>query len=280
MVSFIQKATGTTAGDAIRLVELIANGGTPGWLPKKTFNPKQTLSASFDGLADLKLIDPTISELAAIAEVRNWPSFAGLEIARARGMLWTANVSHAGNQHPAFILTDASLRCAQARRLDGRPWMSQGGGFKSKSLRNDDRSPIGLHDITTNDRKVVLICEGEPDSLAAFFLAWNHPELELAHIGVLCMTGAGRQLQKEAWEQLGGRQCRIFCHADDAGKRASLSWGESLQRANARVDIVNLDGRLDGSAKPVKDLADLCTRPLEIEELEALSAELLQEISC
>lgn len=280
VVSFVQKATGNRPVDAIRLVESIANGGPTHGLKEITRRSKPLTEATSDRPVDLELLDPTVSDLAAIAEVRDWPSFAGLELARARGMLWVANVSHSGDRHRAFILTDASLRSAQARRLDGQPWASSGGGFKSKSLRSDDRAPAGLFDITSNDRQVVLICEGEPDSLAAFLLAWSNPALELARFGVLCLAGAGKQLSEEVVYQLRGRHCRIFRHADDAGHRAALSWGESLKRAQVRVDIVNLDGRRDGRAGPGKDLADLCRRPLEIGELEVLSTELLQGISC
>lgn len=276
MISFVQKATGKTPFDAIKLIESLAEEGVVPRLLDATRKPKSFPPPEFDGLSNLELCDPSVGELARIAEVRHWPSFAGLEIARMRGMLRVAEVTHAGARHRAFILTDGSLRSAQARRLDGLPWVSSAGGFKSKSLRSDDRSPVGLHDIISNDRPNVLLCEGEPDSLAAFLLAWCHPDLSLDRFGVLCLTGAGRQLTNEVLAELRGRHCRIFRHADDAGRRAALCWGEALERAQVRVDIVNLDGRREGCVGPAKDLADLCRRPLELEDLEAPSVEFLR----
>jgi hypothetical protein len=222
------------------------------------------------------LTPPTISEVIAIQKQRDWFTFAHLEIARLRGLLWMADVPHRGETRRAWVFTDADRRSAQARRLDGQPWCGGGHTFKSKSLRSDPDAPPGLADVITANRKAVLLCEGEPDALCALLLAWCAGIGK--QVGVIALTGAGRALTPSVIERLRGRRCRIFRQADGAGHKAALNWAEVLFAAGVVVHVVNLDGLLRSDGVPAKDLADLCRRPVELENLEQLSAELLSKM--
>ncbi|MBM3842726.1 MAG: hypothetical protein FJ397_05590 [Verrucomicrobia bacterium] len=76
-------------------------------------------------------------------------------------------------------------------------------------------------------------------------------------------------------ERLKGRRCLIFRQTDTAGHKAALDWAKALFAAGVAVQVANLDGLLRGDGLPAQDLADLCRRPVELESLEKLSAELL-----
>lgn len=272
VVDFVKRAMGSTDREAIARVLELAGDGTcaPVVLAPRTEAKTRPV---LDGLSGLELREPTVAEVFALAELRDWPSFAGLEIARMRGLLRVADVPHRGEVHRAWILTDESRRSAQARRLDGKPWRGASGEFKSKSLRADAEAPPGLADVLEADRRAVLIAEGEPDALAALLLAWANEDAD--RFGVLCMPGASRPFTPAVLEKLKGRRCRVLRQADEPGHRCALAWAESLHAAGVPVDLANLDGRTRADGQPAKDLADLCRRPLELEEIETLSAELL-----
>lgn len=270
VVSFVKFATGCDDAGAIRRVHELAGGiDSPVTLAPRQ-GPAKPVSAHYDGLAGLDLQPPTLREVQALAELRNWPTFAGLELAASRGLLCCADVWHQGVTHPAWIFTDNARHSAQARRLDGEQWPSDGYTFKSKSLRTDADAPPGLADVIACDRRTVLICEGEPDALSALLLAWSGGVD--GKVGVVCLTGARKPLPPAVLEKLRGRRCRILRQTDPAGHEAALAWAESVHAAGITVDLANLDGRTCADGQPAKDLADLCRRPADLESLEQLAA--------
>lgn len=271
VVSFVQAATGSTAREAIARVLEVAGGTVSPVALAPRQGPAKPASVPFDGLAGLTLEPPTLGEVIAIANLRDWPTFAGLEVARLRGLLRMADVPRWGETHRAWLLTDDARRSAQARRLDGKEWPGVDCTFKSNSLRSDDDAPPGLADIIAFDRRAALICEGEPDALSALLLAWAG---DIAgKVGVVCLTGASKPLPPSVLEKLHGRRCRVFRQADPAGHKAALAWAESIHAAGITVDLVNLDGRTRADGQPAKDLADLCRRPADLENLERLAAD-------
>lgn len=276
VIDFVQAATGCTPRDAICRVRDWAGGAISAPPPTARKRPAMASAAPFDRLTGLTLEEPSFQDVVRIAQVRDWPLFAGIEIARLRGLLVTATVPHLGESHRAWLLTDQARKSAQARRLDGETWSrADGDGFKSKSLRSDAEAPIGLADVIDQDRRLVLLAEGEPDALAALLIAWASP-VPMEKIGVLCIPGAGRPIRRAAAERLLGRHVRILRHADEAGLRAAVNWSEDLESFGVLVDSVDLRAlsRPDGAA--TKDFADLIRRPLELEELESLAAQITE----
>ena len=278
VVSFVKFATGCDDAGAIRRVLELAGGITSPVALAPRLGPTKPVPAPYDGLAGLDLQPPTLHEVMALAELRDWPTFAGLELAARRGLLRFADVKHRGDTHRAWIFTDAVRQSAQARRLDGEPWPGDGHTYKSKTLRADADHPPGLADIVACDRRAVLICEGEPDALAALLLAWVDDIAD--KVGVVCLTGASKPLPPAVLEKLIGRRCRVLRQTDPAGHKAALVWAESIHFAGIAVDLANLDGRTRADRQPIKDVADLCCRPADLEELQPLadaSVELLAE---
>ena len=271
VVSFVKSATGSTDAEAIRRVLELAGGITSPVALAPRHGPAKPVPAHYDGLAGLDLQPPTLREVLALAELRDWPTFAGLELAAHRGLLRFSDVKHRGETHRAWIFTDADRKSAQARRLDGEPWAGETHTFKSKTLRTDPDAPPGLADVVAHNRPVVLICEGEADTLSALLLAWAGGIV--GKVGVICLTGASKPLPLAVLEKLRGRRCRVMRQTDPAGHKAALAWAESIHADGIAVDLANLDGRTRADGQPAKDLADLCRRPVSIENLEQLAAD-------
>jgi hypothetical protein len=192
-----------------------------------------------------------------IAYRRGWPLFAGLELLTQRGLLWQGAVFDDGHEWPAWIVTDATRRNAQGRRLDGEPWQGIG-SKKAKTLPGCDPSwPIGAADI--GERPLVLLCEGQPDFCAALLVAWFEG-LPVDRVAPVCMTGAGNTIHADALPLFAGKRVRIAVHADDQGREAGERWATQLYRAGAvAVDGVHFEGLTKRDGQPVKDLADFVT---------------------
>jgi hypothetical protein len=286
VVDFIRIATGCTDREAIRRVLELAGGTltSPVTLAPRAVAADKPRPA-FDGLANLDVQPPTLREVIALAELRAWPLFAGLELAAHRGLLRMADVPHREETDRAWILTDADRKSAQARRLDGEPFArADGSTFKSKTLRADAEHPPGLADVLNANRPVVLIAEGEPDALAALTFAWLADCA--ARVGVLCLTGASKSIPPAVLKKLRGRRCRVLRQSDKPGKngvkpshRAALAWAETLAAAGVAVDMADLDALACANGQPAKDTADLLCRPAELETLEPIAAALLDGLN-
>jgi hypothetical protein len=220
--------------------------------PPAPIKPKTPLRLS--GLRKL-----TVGEMAAIAHLRGWPMFAGLEFLSQRGLLWYGEVYDAGQYWPAWIITDSARRNAQARRLDGQPWQGIGGA-KAKTLPGAEASwPIGAPEI--GDRPFIVLSEGGPDFLASLFVAWSEgmaiPGFDLERVAPACICGTGHTIPNDALPYFAGKHVRIAIHDDKAGHTAAKLWAEQLYHAGATsVDGFDFAGIERPDRQPVKDLAD------------------------
>jgi hypothetical protein len=186
---------------------------------------------------------PTIGEHSTIQIQRGFPTFAGLEIASRAGHLFTGTFIDGGEPVRAWVITDSSRRNAQARRLDGKLW--HGIGAKAKTLRGSEASwPVGAADIA--DRKTVLLCEGGPDFLTGYLLAWWHG---MHHeVAPVAMLGAGQRIHAEALPYFIGKRVLILPHTDPAGEKARAVWTEQLRAHAASIDTYRV--------APHKDIND------------------------
>ncbi len=188
---------------------------------------------------------PTVGQLAGIADLRGLPFIAGLELAVRAGVLWIADLNDGAEVVTAWVLTDGARISAQGRRLDGKPWFGIGGA-KAKTLPGSQAAwPIGSAAI--GDKPFVALCEGGPDALAAWTLAWWHGKA--GEVAPVCIAGAGQRIHPDALPFFRGKGVFTFPHRDAAGERAQAVWTKQLREAGA-------SWVKDFDLSPAKDLND------------------------
>lgn len=268
MVAFIAMVLNVSVSEAAK--KLIAMAGTKETARATIIQPPRaripTEVREKPNLPELR--KPTPTELVIIGKQRNLPvvdgHYPGLEFAVQRGLLWTGLIyDHVKmGALPAWIVTDDSRWNAQARRMDGQPWlMASGNTTKAKTLRGSSASwPIGAANLQA--AKWVLLTEGPPDLLAAFtavHLADSQRATKVDEIGFACMAGAKNQVHPDALPYFAGKRVRIIPHNDASGTgiSAAASWASQLGKAGAIVDWFDLSGLNRPDGMPAKDLNDL-----------------------
>jgi hypothetical protein len=245
------------AGDAHRkrIWQIVGKSEKPGQpFPLPLLRPKPTPKPA-PRIPPLRKL--AVGEMEAIARLRGWHCFAGLELLTQRGLLWQGAVFDGGTTWPAWIVADSARRNAQARRFDGGLWPGIG-GKKAKSLPGSDPSwPIGAAAI--GDCPLVVLCEGQPDFCAALLVAWFEG-LPVEHVAPVCVTGAGNSIHADALPFFIGKRVRVAVHHDDVGREAGERWAHQLYGAGAAcVDGFHFDGLTKCDGAPVEDLADFAT---------------------
>jgi hypothetical protein len=266
VVAFVAMVLGLTASEAAKKLIAMAGTGNGGTAPAvvRPITPRPSPAIAAKAKPTLpELRKPTPGELLAIQHQRKLPESYGLEIAVQRGLLWTGEIYDHESQGPvpAWILTDDSRWNAQARRMDGKPWLLSGGtSAKAKTLPGSSASwPIGAANL--ENAQNVIFTEGPPDMLAAItavFLANKQSMPFMDGIGFVCVAGAKNSLHPESLPCFKGRRVRIVPHMDlsGTGMGAAEDWAKQLLAAGARVEWFDLAGlrQMDGGA--VKDLND------------------------
>lgn len=158
-----------------------------------------------------------------------------------------------------WILTDSRRLCAEARRMEGRPFPPLGtlGERKAHTLRGSMKSwPVGLvvDRYDTAEFRALLAVEGSPDYLSAldFSLHAKADCLPIAFLG----AGTARAIHPEALPLLRGKRVRFYPHADKSGTAAVERWAEQLGAIGCALDGFSFEGLRKRDGSPVKDLND------------------------
>lgn len=144
-----------------------------------------------------------------------------------------------GNE--CFVITDASGRCAEIRRMDGKLF----GDKKQYKLAGVNKQWLPGLDLLRTAPKftAVIITEGATDLLSACDLysryrrefggknSWQPAAL----LGAECKT-----LHPEAAQLIRGRHVRLVPDADPAGDKMADHWTALLRKVGCSVDVVNL----------------------------------------
>jgi hypothetical protein len=169
----------------------------------------------------------------------------GLRLAHQRKVLFAYNHQFHGR---CWVITDDARRNAIARKLDGKLF---DGDKKSLCLKGSEANwPIGI--AQAQGFPAIALCEGAPDLLAAFWLAWAGAAESL--VMPVCMTGAACRIHDDALPMFRGKRVRIFGHADEAGQDAIQRWADQLSDVQAEVDGFDFEGLVKADGSPVKDL--------------------------
>jgi hypothetical protein len=194
-------------------------------------------------------------DLQQISILRSIP-IEGLRLASDRKVLFSYPYPHQGR---CWTITDNSRGNAVARRLDGKPFgdldpeTDEVRRRKSTCIWGSEANwPIGIAQAT--GFPAIALCEGAPDFLAAFWLAYAGAVETL--VAPVCMTGASCRIHEDALPMFRGKRVRMFGHADEAGQKAIQKWADQLESVQAEVDGFFFAGLLKADGSPVKDLND------------------------
>jgi hypothetical protein len=164
-----------------------------------------------------------------------------------RGLLFCCD----SDEGRAWVVTDATRRNAQVRRMDGVPWVRI--GAKAWTLPGSEAGwPVGLREALPFP--AIALVEGGPDMLAAVHLAWCAGcEDEVAPVAML---GGANRIPDDALALFAGKRVRIFGHADEPGQAAAARWASQLAEVGCDVDGYSLGGLLQSSGAAVDDVCD------------------------
>ena len=214
------------------------------WLPGRSTAPAADEPRQ---LPSLELDLGTDAEIAELSQLRHLPE-AGLRLAIERGLLRFAH--HRGVR--SWVITDSEGKAISCRPLSGNPW---GDGSKALMVKNTQANHlIGLPHV--EDAKVVFVCEGGPDLLAAHALASHLADLglvELASIAVTALLAASVTPSSSTCEAMKGKHVVIWAHADMAGIQAAESWAGQFRPYAESVIVFEL-GALLPEAKDLNDI--------------------------
>jgi hypothetical protein len=150
-----------------------------------------------------------------------------------------------------WILSDASRKCAEARRIDGKPFPAIGslGERKSHTPRGSNKSwPVGLLSTSFGERLLrkhyhnILLLEGGPDYLAACQLLVGRDPYTFLPVAML---GASQSIAADALPHFAGRETVIIAQHDQAGRDAGERWTKQIKGAGGSARLFNLrDGDL------------------------------------
>jgi hypothetical protein len=198
-------------------------------------------------LPSLDLYLGTDAEIAELSRLRRLPE-AGLRLAIERGLLRFAQ--HRGVH--SWVITDSEGKAISCRPMSGKPW---GDGTKALMVKNTQANHlIGLPHV--GDSKVVFVCEGGPDLLAAHALARHLADLglvELASIAVTALLAASVTPVSSTCESMKGKHVVIWAHADMAGIQAAEAWASQFRPYAESVLVFEL-GALLPEAKDLNDI--------------------------
>jgi hypothetical protein len=253
-INFLGEVLGLQNGEATKRFLEIANGhqvsppAHPTSQPTKRVEPRPG--------PDLRGVKPcSESDLEQIARVRSIP-LVGLRLARDRKLLFSY---YRPSHGPCWLITDDARRNAIKRRLDGKPFQDRDpktGKIEEKKSKcvfgSDANWPVGI--AQAGGFPSIALCEGAPDFLAAFWLAYAGAVESL--VAPVCMTGASCHIHEDALAMFRGKRVRIFGHADEAGQDTVQRWADQLWSVQAEVGGFDFSGLVKADGSPVKDLND------------------------
>jgi hypothetical protein len=256
-VDFLAKIKGISNASAF--IELLSMADA--YQPASSMHRKEASPEPRRG-PDLNGIEPcSESDLVQISELRSIP-LEGLSLARDRKFLFAYQDPYQGR---CWLITDDARRSAICRRLDGKRFHYREAeegkkeGPKSRNWKGSEGNwPIGI--AQASGFPAIALCEGAPDFLAAFALAYAGAVESL--VAPVCMTGSSCHIHADALPQFRGKRVRIFGHADETGQDAAQRWAEQLQGVEAEVDGFFFEDKandlqlLKADGSPVKDLND------------------------
>jgi hypothetical protein len=253
-VDFLGDALGLKNGAAIRKFLEIANGSaiTIDYAP--IVQPQPKAKAERPILSGFTKASRT--ELQRIADSRKIDVRA-VELAQELGTLRVGEVCGC----ESWVLLDESGVCAEARRLNRKPYPAIGklGERKAHTLRGSNKAwPVGIlpAEQYRQSVEVILLVEGGPDYLAALHFALDQKRAEMLPVALLGRGQGLRGLHPDSIEHFRNRRVRMVPHNDPDGRSylSAIRWAQQLRSVEADVDAFILKGLTKADLSPIKDL--------------------------
>ncbi len=246
VISFYEKATGFSFQESLKRLSVMA--GVYPDNPQRKPEPKKKVRFPAD------LHEGTTEELNTVAKVRKI-NLVACQLASKRGLLKFGTVCG----FPCWIVTDQTRKSAQARRMDGEPFPSNGSLSmrKAHTLRGSSQSwPLGLTEAA--QKPFLVIVEGAPDLLAALHFAQKESRAD--SVGVVAILGAANSVPEDALKHFANKRVRIFPHDDEPGMKAAKVWEAQLRAIGAETDCFRVGGvkmNNGGTSSDLNDLSDM-----------------------
>jgi hypothetical protein len=236
-------------------------------------------------LHDMKRREPPIPKAQKTQAPHERPDLSGLrratcaeieQIANSRGIdpravqlaqdLGTLRVGVVC-RYLSLVLLDASGLCAEARRLNRKPYPAitsgkiQLGERKAHTLRGSRKAwPVGIIPAVEYRKSVeaFLLVEGGPDHLAALHFAIKQGKRGILPVAILGRGQGLRGLHPDSLQHFRGQRVRIYPHDDpDGGSyQAALVWCRQLREFGCKVDFFTFKGLQKANAEGCNDLND------------------------
>ncbi len=250
-IDFLGEALGLRNGEAIRRFLEIANGSpiTIDYTPiVRVTQPKG--KAERPNLSSLR--KATRAEIELIANSRRIDPRA-VEFAQDLGTLRIGEVCG----FLSWVLLDQSGLCAEARRLNRKPYppVSKGeiqlGQRKAHTLRGSRKNwPVGILPAKEYRQcvEVFALVEGGPDYLAALHFGLAQKRTGILPVAILGRGVCHHGLHPDSLQYFLGRRVRIYPHndADDGSYQNALIWAKQLHKLDCEVDRFISQARLRG----------------------------------
>lgn len=252
-VSLIEQTQGMGRGEAMRYLCELAGLQVPERGARVVAAPVETRVS----LHPLRRRDRPVLEGWGTGERTEWEALAtlrGLRVETVARAVAAGNLLF-GDYQPGgkgavrrcWLVTDTRRVNAQARRLDGLVWWTD--GPKALTLPGSWATwPLGCE----GKGPEVVLCEGGPDFLAAHQIALE-AGLPWVPVGML---GAAQEIHEAGLLHLAGRRVHVAAHNDAAGAAAFVRWRGMLEKAGCTVKKLGLPAG-------VKDLNDYLKLPRE-----------------
>jgi hypothetical protein len=258
-IEFLRKARGLTNGEAVRQFLELANGRCLDPVPiiRAEKAIRETQKPDLSGLRE-----GSRAEFNALAGSRNI-SLKAVEIAHDMELLRFGSVKG----YSSWIATDCSGWCAEARRLDRKPFPACRSAQrelperKAHTIYGSKKTwPVGIEPQSEYRHAfdTIALVEGGPDLLAVIHFALKQNRLGILPVAILGRSAGSQGLHPAALEKFRGFRVRIFPHndSDGLGIAHSLRWAKQLEQLGCKVDFFIFNGLQKGNGAPAKDLND------------------------
>jgi hypothetical protein len=254
VIDFYAKAKGVSDDEACK--EILRMAGT-----SSIVEPRRTVPKRSHDVLELPPLVSCSKEISQCVADSRGLSIAAVDFASA--WLKTVVFGRVCDQD-CWILTDASRRSAEARRIDRKAFPAVGAlsERKSHSLRHSSKSwPVGILPpgfeepwLRKHVHKILLV-EGGPDYLAACQLIAAHDE----NILPVAMLGASSAISKDALPYFRNRNVTVIAHADEAGHTAAIRWAQQITDAQGSARVVEVGSDLNEAVSTggLKDAGEL-----------------------